>query len=44
MPGQSPHATPFMPSHTGHANFNAAAAQSSHMQFPGMYHTPPQQA
>ncbi|CAJ2663501.1 unnamed protein product [Trifolium pratense] len=44
MPGQSPHATPFMPSHTGHASFNAAAAQSSHMQFPGMYHTPPQQA
>ncbi|CAI8607934.1 unnamed protein product [Vicia faba] len=44
MPGQSPHAAPFMPSHTGHANFNAAAAQSSHMQFPGMYHTPPQQA
>ncbi|CAK8560399.1 unnamed protein product [Lathyrus sativus] len=44
LPGQSPHAAPFMPSHTGHANFNAAAAQSSHMQFPGMYHTPPQQA
>ncbi|KAK2406515.1 GBF-interacting protein [Trifolium repens] len=44
MPGQSPHAAPFMPSHTGHASFNAAAAQSSHMQFPGMYHTPPQQA
>lgn len=44
MPGQSPHAAPFMPSHAGHANFNAAAAQSSHMQFPGMYHTPPQQA
>ncbi|RDX65544.1 GBF-interacting protein 1, partial [Mucuna pruriens] len=41
MPGQTPHAA-YMPSHTGHASFNAAAAQSSHMQFPGMYHTPPQ--
>ncbi|XP_030490737.2 GBF-interacting protein 1-like [Cannabis sativa] len=37
MPGQSPHAA-YMPSHTGHASFNAAAAQSSHMQFPGLYH------
>ncbi|KAK8465027.1 hypothetical protein PHAVU_010G132600 [Phaseolus vulgaris] len=43
MPGQTPHAA-YMPSHTGHASFNAAAAQSSHMQFPGMYHTPPQPA
>ncbi|XP_050380260.1 uncharacterized protein LOC126797630 isoform X2 [Argentina anserina] len=42
MPGQSPHAA-YMPSHAGHASFNAAAAQSSHMQFPGMYH-PPQPA
>ncbi|KAK7294416.1 hypothetical protein RJT34_17305 [Clitoria ternatea] len=42
MPGQTPHAAAYMPSHTGHASFNAAAAQSSHMQFPGMYHTPPQ--
>ncbi|KAM5579508.1 hypothetical protein ABKV19_009337 [Rosa sericea] len=42
MPGQTPHA-PYMPSHAGHASFNAAAAQSSHMQFPGMYH-PPQPA
>ncbi|XP_059456437.1 GBF-interacting protein 1-like [Corylus avellana] len=42
MPGQSPHGA-YMPSHTGHASFNAAAAQSSHMQFPGMYH-PPQPA
>lgn len=41
MPGQTPHAA-YMPSHTGHASFNAAAAQSTHMQFPGMYHTPPQ--
>ncbi|XP_062087778.1 GBF-interacting protein 1-like isoform X2 [Humulus lupulus] len=39
MPGQSPHAA-YMPSHTGHASFNAAAAQSSHMQFPGLYHPP----
>ncbi|TKY64289.1 dentin sialophosphoprotein isoform X1 [Spatholobus suberectus] len=43
LPGQTPHAA-YMPSHTGHASFNAAAAQSSHMQFPGMYHTPPQAA
>ncbi|KAF5466398.1 hypothetical protein F2P56_016324 [Juglans regia] len=33
MPAQSPHGA-YMPSHTGHASFNAAAAQSSHMQFP----------
>ncbi|XP_061364003.1 uncharacterized protein LOC133307510 isoform X2 [Gastrolobium bilobum] len=43
LQGQTPHAA-YMPSHTGHASFNAAAAQSSHMQFPGMYHTPPQPA
>lgn len=43
MPGQSPHGG-YMPSHTGHASFNAAAAQSSHMQFPGIYHPPPQPA
>ncbi|XP_059640093.1 uncharacterized protein LOC132282435 isoform X2 [Cornus florida] len=45
MPGQTPHAA-YMPSHTGHASFNAAAAaaQSSHMQFPGLYHSPPQPA
>ncbi|XP_024022469.1 GBF-interacting protein 1-like isoform X1 [Morus notabilis] len=42
MPGQSPHAA-YLPSHTGHASYNAAAAQSSHMQFPGLYH-PPQPA
>ncbi|KAJ9568542.1 hypothetical protein OSB04_004508 [Centaurea solstitialis] len=43
MAGQTPHGA-YMPSHTGHASFNAAAAaQSSHMQFPGMYH-PPQPA
>ncbi|KAJ7951543.1 GBF-interacting protein 1 [Quillaja saponaria] len=41
LPGQAPHAA-YMPSHTGHTSFNAAAAQSSHMQFPGMYHPPPQ--
>ncbi|MED6210764.1 hypothetical protein PIB30_067183 [Stylosanthes scabra] len=44
LPGQTPHGA-YMPSHTGHASFNAAAAaaaQSSHMQFPGMYHAPPQ--
>lgn len=44
MPGQSPHAAPYIPSHTGHASFNAAMAQSSHMQYPGMYHGPPQPA
>ena len=43
MPGQSPHAAAYLPSHTAHASFNAAAA-SSHMQFPGMYHPPPQPA
>lgn len=45
MPAQTPHAA-YMPSHTGHASFNAAAAaaQSSHMQFPGLYHPPPQPA
>ncbi|XVF27027.1 hypothetical protein REPUB_Repub14bG0071200 [Reevesia pubescens] len=37
---QTPHG--YMPSHTGHASFNAAAAQSSHMQFSGLYHPPPQ--
>ncbi|EEF41015.1 uncharacterized protein LOC8284671 isoform X2 [Ricinus communis] len=40
MPGQSPHAA-YLPSHTGHASFNAAAAQSSHMQFSGLYPPPP---
>ncbi|XP_052182390.1 GBF-interacting protein 1-like isoform X3 [Diospyros lotus] len=47
LPGQTPHAT-YLPSHSGHGSFNAAAAaavaQSSHMQFPAMYHSPPQQA
>ncbi|KAI8529698.1 hypothetical protein RHMOL_Rhmol12G0245200 [Rhododendron molle] len=47
MPPQTPHSG-YMPSHTGHASFNAAAAaaaQSSHMQFPGgLYHPPPQPA
>ncbi|KAK1360288.1 hypothetical protein POM88_044762 [Heracleum sosnowskyi] len=36
--GQTPHAS-YLPSHTSHASFNAAA-QSSHLQFPGMYHSP----
>ncbi|XP_043720247.1 GBF-interacting protein 1-like isoform X2 [Telopea speciosissima] len=39
VPGQVPHAT-YLPSHTGHASFNAAAAQSTHLQFPGLYHPP----
>ncbi|XVE51887.1 hypothetical protein DITRI_Ditri02bG0077000 [Diplodiscus trichospermus] len=39
---QTPHG--YMPSHTGHASFNAAVAQSSHMQFSGLYHPPPQPA
>ncbi|KAL3528596.1 hypothetical protein ACH5RR_007918 [Cinchona calisaya] len=44
MPGQTPHAS-YLPSHSSHASFNpAAAAQSSHMQFPGLYHPPPQPA
>ncbi|KAF5745543.1 hypothetical protein HS088_TW07G01135 [Tripterygium wilfordii] len=43
MPGQTPHAT-YLPSHTGHASYNAAAARSSHMQFPGVYHPSPQSA
>ncbi|XP_027125775.2 uncharacterized protein [Coffea arabica] len=46
MPGQTPHAAAYLPSHTSHASYNAAAAvaQSSHMQFPGLYHPPPQPA
>ncbi|KAI4355495.1 hypothetical protein L6164_004261 [Bauhinia variegata] len=43
LPAQTPHAA-YMPSPTGHGSFNAAAAQSSHLQFPGMYHAPPQPA
>ncbi|XP_031261821.1 GBF-interacting protein 1-like isoform X3 [Pistacia vera] len=43
MPAQTPHAA-YMPSHAGHASFNAAVPQSSHMQFPGMYHPTPQPA
>ncbi|XP_034900257.1 uncharacterized protein [Populus alba] len=39
IPGQTH--TAYLPSHTGHASFSAAAAQSSHMQFPGLY-PPPQ--
>lgn len=43
MPGQTPHPA-YLTSHSGHASFNAAAAaaQSSHMQFSGMYHPSPQ--
>ncbi|XP_073309868.1 uncharacterized protein [Primulina huaijiensis] len=37
LPGQTPHAA-YLPSHA------AAAAQSSHMQFSGMYHASPQPA
>ncbi|CAA0814589.1 Kinase-related protein of unknown function (DUF1296 [Striga hermonthica] len=40
MPGQTPHPA-YLTSHTAHASFTAA--QSSHMQFPGMYHHPPSQ-
>ncbi|XP_042512042.1 uncharacterized protein LOC122087109 isoform X2 [Macadamia integrifolia] len=44
VPGQVPHAA-YLPSHTGHASFNAAAAaQSAHVQFPGLYHHPQQPA
>ncbi|KAK4267245.1 hypothetical protein QN277_024051 [Acacia crassicarpa] len=47
MPGQTAHAS-YIPSHAGHAtSFNAAVAQSSNMQYPGMYHhhhAPPQPA
>lgn len=46
IPGQTPHPTAYLTSHSGHASFNAAAAaaaQSSHMQFSGMYHPSPQQ-
>ncbi|XP_074375771.1 uncharacterized protein LOC141717548 isoform X2 [Apium graveolens] len=39
MTGQAPPHATYLPSHNSHASFNAAA-QSSHMQFPGMYHTP----
>lgn len=41
VPGQTPHAA-YVPSHTGQASFNAAAAQSSHMQFAGLYNPSPQ--
>ncbi|CAN1286741.1 GBF-interacting protein 1-like [Linum perenne] len=39
MQGQTPHAAAYLPSHAGHASFNAAA-QSSHMQYPGLYPQP----
>ncbi|KAG1334248.1 GBF-interacting protein 1-like [Cocos nucifera] len=41
LSGQAPHAA-FMATHAGHASFNAAAP-SSHVQYPGLYH-PPQPA
>ncbi|MQM13736.1 hypothetical protein Taro_046664 [Colocasia esculenta] len=41
LSGQAPHAA-YLPTPTGHASFNAAA-QSSHVQYPGLYH-PPQPA
>uniref|UniRef100_A0A1D1YWA7 GBF-interacting protein 1 N-terminal domain-containing protein n=1 Tax=Anthurium amnicola TaxID=1678845 RepID=A0A1D1YWA7_9ARAE len=41
LSGQAPHPA-YLPTPTGHASFNAAA-QSSHVQFPGLYH-PPQPA
>ena len=41
LTAQTPDA--YMPSNTGHASFNTAAAHS-HMHFPGMYHPPPQPA
>ncbi|KAL5824263.1 hypothetical protein ACOSQ3_020326 [Xanthoceras sorbifolium] len=41
MPAQTPHAA-YLQSHAGHASFNAAVPQSSHMQFTGMYHPSPQ--
>lgn len=47
MTGQTPHhaAAAYLPSHSGHTSYNAAAvAQSSHMQFPGLYHSPLQAA
>ncbi|XP_021716508.1 GBF-interacting protein 1-like [Chenopodium quinoa] len=43
MQGQATHPAAYLQSHTGHASFNGAGvAQSSQMQFPGMY--PPQPA
>ncbi|KAK6148738.1 hypothetical protein DH2020_016263 [Rehmannia glutinosa] len=41
MPGQTPHPA-YLTSHSGHAASFNAAAQSSHMQFSGMYHPSPQ--
>lgn len=40
VPGQAPHGA-YLSSHTAHPSFNAAAAaQSSHMQFQGLFHPP----
>ncbi|OVA08912.1 Protein of unknown function DUF1296 [Macleaya cordata] len=41
IPGQAPHGA-YLQSHTGHASFNGATAQSAHVQFPGLYHPTPQ--
>ncbi|XP_044486629.1 GBF-interacting protein 1-like isoform X3 [Mangifera indica] len=43
IPAQTSHPA-YLPSHAGHASFSAAVPQSSHMQFPGMYHPTPQPA
>jgi len=40
MQGQTAHPA-YLQSPTGHASFNAAAAQSSHLQFSGMYPAQP---
>jgi len=43
LAGQPPHAAApaFIPAaHAGHTPFNAAAALSSHVQYPGLYHPP----
>ncbi|GER28371.1 hypothetical protein STAS_04155 [Striga asiatica] len=43
MPGQTPHPTGYLTSHSGHHHASFTAPQSSHVQFPGMYHHPPPQ-
>ncbi|CAA0821163.1 Kinase-related protein of unknown function (DUF1296 [Striga hermonthica] len=41
MPGQTPHhPTGYLTSHSGHHHASFTAPQSSHVQFPGMYHHP----
>lgn len=41
LAGQAPPHASYLP-HAGHAPFNSGASQSSHMQFPGLYHHSPQ--